>query len=291
MTQYLIGAGAAKCGTTLLYDLLQPHPMLSKSNVKELHYFDHTDTPDKAQYDALFDDSDDIKLDVTPIYMFYQECMEKIAHTLGPENVHIVVLLRDPIERARSHYYMLRAQGQEKRSFRESFEQEAERMAQNERGRRLGSYFSRGRYSEQLANIYRYVPAENVRVYIFEEFVKNQQRVIDQICDFVGIEHIVVRDKHSNRGVVNVRVKWLANFVCKLSRNTPRLLKFRPLRTIKHMITGINEKPSAREPLDPQFHAKLVCYYQADVNRLREQFGLDISAWPNFGDGASPTKN
>ncbi len=281
MAKYLIGVGAAKCGTTLLYDLLESHPELSKAREKELHYFDRTDAPDRAAYEALFR-GDMTRLEVTPNYMFYQDSIKKICDALGAQNVRIVVLLRDPIERARSHYYMRKEEGLETLSFQASFEQEPHRIAQNERELRLFSYFARGRYMEQMANIYRYVPRENVRIYIFEDFVKNQQEYIDDICDFAGISRINVRDKHSNRGVVNVKYKWLNDGIRLLSRKTPRALKLKFLRKIKHALTRVNEKNTGKRPLDPVFKRQLVRYYQSDVSKLRETFGLDLSSWPNF---------
>ncbi|MDO4548528.1 MAG: sulfotransferase [Clostridia bacterium] len=279
--EYLIGAGAAKAGTTLLYDLMKDHPALRVGREKEIHYFDRTDSPDRAEYDALFPKGG-TRFDVTPIYMYYEDCPEKIASTIGTGGVKIVILLRDPIERARSHYNMSKYQGQEKISFEESFETEAARIAANDHDRRIYSYFSRGLYAKQLDNIYKYFPRENVLVTIFEDFVSNQQRSIDAICDFAGIERIAIRQTASNVGVHQLKIGWIDSVIRTLMRKTPKALKFKPLRSLKHAINKTLAKPVKKQPLDAEFLGKLKDYYIEDVMRLNTVYGLDTSKWRNF---------
>ena len=110
--EYLIGVGAMKAGTTLLYDLLRKHPGFLCGQHKELHYFDQVDQPDKGEYDALFAPGQGVKLDVTPIYMYDPQCIRKICQVLDPAQVAVAVVLRDPVERALSHWRMCLSQAQ-----------------------------------------------------------------------------------------------------------------------------------------------------------------------------------
>ena len=281
MTQYLIGAGAAKCGTTLLYELLRAHPEISTAPAKELHYFDREKSPDRAAYDRLFTGAG-VKLDVTPVYLYYPECIEAIERTLGAERVKLVVLLRDPIERARSHYDMIRAHASEPLSLPEAFEQEARRIARGGESRRLYSYFSRGFYAKQLDHLYRHIPRERVKVCLFEEFVRDQQRAIDDICDFAGIGRIAVSPCHANPGTGGAHLKWLQRLLKRLSRKLPGALRIAPLRKIGRRIASANTRPLERQQLDPAFRQQLIAYYADDVAALRERHGLDLSSWPNF---------
>lgn len=281
MTQYLIGAGAAKCGTTLLYELLCAHPEISTAPVKELHYFDREKSPDRAAYDRLFA-GQGVKLDVTPVYLYYPECIEAIKQTLGANRVKLVVLLRDPIERARSHYDMVRAHSPEPLSLPEAFEQEARRVGLGGESRRLYSYFSRGRYAEQLDHLYRHIPRERVKVCLFEEFVRDQQRAIDGICSFAGIGRIKVAPRHANPGIGDARIKWLQRLLKQMWLKLPGALKIAPLCRVGRLIARANARPLERQPLDPAFRQRLTAYYADDVAELRARHGLDLSSWPNF---------
>lgn len=280
--EYLIGVGAMKAGTTLLYDLLRKHPGLRCGHLKELHYFDHTDSPDKAEYDRLFAPGEGIKLDITPIYMYDQACIDKICRVLDPAKVAVVAVLRDPVERALSHYRMCLSQAQEKHSFEECFDLEPRRIAQNAHDLKNYSYFTRGLYAGQLDNLYRHFPAENIRVLIFEDFVRDQQGYVDQLCDFVGLPRIQVKSTHSNKTVVHVKSPALARFMRAMARLTPNRLKSNWMRRLKYLLARANEKKERKEAIDPAFIQKLVDYYRQDVQQLKAQYGLDLSKWKHF---------
>ncbi|MEG1844335.1 MAG: sulfotransferase [Clostridia bacterium] len=278
MAKYLICVGAAKAGTTLLYELLRAHPALAISSAKEVHYFDRCERPSKDSYDALFSGSG-IKFDVTPIYMYDQQSMERIAKTLGAENVKVVVLLRDPVDRALSHYNMVKGQGRETLSFEESFWAEPARIAQGAEERRIHSYFARGKYARQLDNIYRMFPRERVHVVMFEHFVKHQQQVVDGVTDFAGIARLRVQPLHANKTIVGYQCNWLAHVMQKVARKMPRALKGRCLRALKGAIDRVNDKPAPKEELSPAFARALYDNYQADIRALEAVYHLDTGQW------------
>lgn len=281
--EYLIGVGAMKAGTTLLYDLLRKHPGFLCGQHKELHYFDQVDQPDKGEYDALFAPGQGVKLDVTPIYMYDPQCIRKICQVLDPAQVAVAVVLRDPVERALSHWRMCLSQAQEKHSFEACFDLEPQRIAQNAHDKKTYSYFSRGLYVPQLDNLYQHFPAENIRIFIFEDFVKNQQRCVDSLCDFVGLPRFQVRDGHSNKTVVQVKSPALARFMRAMARVTPNRFKRNWMRKAKYLLARANEKKAPRESIAPAFEQRLIDYYRQDVALLKSQYHLDLSAWKRFG--------
>ena len=69
--EYFIGVGIGKTATTLIYELLKNHPKLNIGKVKELHYFDNTDSPSIEEYEQLFSGSKGIKFEITPIYIYF----------------------------------------------------------------------------------------------------------------------------------------------------------------------------------------------------------------------------
>ena len=101
-----LGIGAAKSGTTTLASLISEHPEISfpRSGQKELHFFDEEPVnPETLQkYFDSFDTNRAIG-EFTPSYMFDTKCRDLIYDTLG-EDIKFVVILRNPVDRAYSHY-------------------------------------------------------------------------------------------------------------------------------------------------------------------------------------------
>ena len=282
MFEYLISPGVAKAGTTLLYDLLQKHPQIRRGQVKELHYFDYAENPVKAEYDEKFLPGQGLKMDITPMYMCRADCVDKMAATLDPRKVALVVLLRDPVERALSHYKMRISQNLEKRSFEQCFDQEPGKEYPRIHDLRMTGYFPLGLYAPQLESLYRRFPPENIQVYLFEDFVKNQQAYVDKVCRFLGIEPIQVHEMHSNKSVVHVKSRLAARLIWNISRFTPNAIKRDWMRKLKYKLASANERKDAQDNLDPQLVRRLTDYYRQDVETLATRYGLDTSRWKHF---------
>lgn len=282
MYEYLIGAGIAKAGTTLLYDLLQKHPQIRRGNVKELHYFDSVDEPVKAEYDAKFVPGEGLKMDITPMYMCDRVCVEKMAQVLDPQKVALVVLLRDPIERALSHYKMRISQDLEHKTFAECFAAEPEKSYPRVHDLRMYGYFPLGLYAQQLDALYQNFPADHIHVYLFEDFIHHQQAYVDKICDFAGIGHIQVKDMHSNKSVVHVKNQTLARLMWNISRLTPNKLKRDWMRKLKYKLASANERKDIEDQIDPALEQRLIAYYRDDVTQLQQKYHLNISSWKHF---------
>ena len=103
---YLICVGAQKAGTTLLYELLKDHTQLNIGKTKELHYFNKAKNQSIKDYNQLFIKSTGVKFDVTPCYLFYKNALENIASVLKKKEKKILIILRNPLKRAQSHYFM-----------------------------------------------------------------------------------------------------------------------------------------------------------------------------------------
>ena len=154
--------GAQKAGTTSLHEYLCEHPLASSSTVKEVHYFDLAYERGPAWYRAHFQiprRADEIAGEASPYYLFHPLVPARVARDL-PE-ARLIVLLRNPIERAYSHHNHERALGFEKLGFVEAIECEPERLRgeeerlAGERGYRSFAhqhhgYLARGRYADQL---------------------------------------------------------------------------------------------------------------------------------------------
>ncbi|GEM_PF-2740408 len=275
---FILGIGVQKAGTTLLYDLLSKHQSLDIGKNKELHYFDYTNEPSLQEYLSLFNGKSRIKFDVTPSYIFYKDTMDKIAKTLPVENTKLIILLRDPIKRAESHYYMSLLKGRDNLSFKESFYKERERMQLNDLKYRENSYFERGKYYSQVKKVYELFPKENILIILFEEFVNNQQGIVDEFCDFAGISHIPITKMHSNKGYLaknkNMN-KLFYNHKDKIKKFIPPVLR----GSLSKYYRIFNRKELKKEPIDNDFRVYLKSYYKNDLKSLESLIDKDLSIY------------
>ncbi|MGI9254548.1 MAG: sulfotransferase domain-containing protein, partial [Thermomicrobiales bacterium] len=154
--------GAQRSGSTSLYRYLSAHPLIEAARIKELHYFSLHHQRPLAWYRSQFPlnlPPGHITGEATPYYLFHPHAARRIAETAP--RAKLIAVLRNPIDRAHSHYHHELARGVEWLSFEDAIRAEPERIA-GERERLLAdptyasapyqsaSYLSRGRYAEQL---------------------------------------------------------------------------------------------------------------------------------------------
>src|SRR5690606_16704274 len=161
---------------------------------KEVHFFDREvhfsgETVDYSAYHAIFDMDSSCRLrgEATPIYMYWEHTPARIK-AYNP-SAKIIVLLRNPIERAYSHWNMERARGQETLSFSDAIRAEPERLARiAPRQERVHSYLDRGRYCRQLQRLWEVFGRDQVAVLANEALKRDPQQTIDTLCDFLSLE-------------------------------------------------------------------------------------------------------
>lgn len=186
--------GTQKGGTSALDSYLRAHPIIKMATNKEVHYFDNDllfqgGEPDYSIYHAAFPaaEADHLLGESTPIYMYWDSAARRIWR-YNPK-MKLIVLLRNPIDRAYSHWNMARERGRHKLSFSEAIHLEGSiaRAALPERDR-VFSYIDRGFYLEQLRRLWRFFPRESVLVLKSEELKNNPSKELGRVCDFLGIE-------------------------------------------------------------------------------------------------------
>lgn len=203
MADFLL-LGAARCGTTSLFRYLQQHPQILPSRNKELHFFDLQFESGSAWYGKHFFPSTlrgerYIVGEATPYYLFHPLVPARVRAALP--NVRLIVTLREPAERAVSHYAHNLYQGYETLPLAEALAREDERLA-GEEARMLHnptyhsfhhqhhSYKARGRYAQQLQRWLAFFPRTQLYVVVLEEWQAQPQIMLAQICRFLGLpEH------------------------------------------------------------------------------------------------------
>ncbi|MEZ5811111.1 MAG: sulfotransferase domain-containing protein [Rhizobiaceae bacterium] len=189
-------AGVQKGGTTALYQFLREHRQLFLPKRKELHFFDDEtidwSRPDYERlYHSHFAEAGPVQKcgEATPIYSYWPPSMERIR-AYNPD-IKIVISLRDPRDRAYSHWRMEKARNVETLSFSEAIRQGRRRVGAGSEIRgyhRDFSYVERGLYVEQLNRIFLLFPGKNVLLLDQRDLKSKHREVLDGICDFIGVE-------------------------------------------------------------------------------------------------------
>jgi len=136
--------------------------------------------------------------EVTPSYLYWEPAMERIRN-YNPQ-IKLIILLRNPVDRAFAHWNMQRFKDCEPLDFLEALKEEPRRIAQplTVESRRF-AYVDRGFYCEQLERVFKFFPREQVKIVKFEDFRDRKQESLDRIFEFLGVKRLRgVRDKDRN---------------------------------------------------------------------------------------------
>lgn len=207
--------GSQKCGTTSLYNYLASHPCIYPTSKKEIGFFDRGSnngiTWYKSHFPSLF-----YKFYVKNIserkyfltgeastgYVLYPHALRRISATLP--NVKLILVLRNPVDRAYSHYQHTCRIGKENLPFEIAIQREEERVASDWDNLRteskffsaniyLYSYCYIGKYFEQVKELYKLFSKENILILRSEELFEIPKDVLNQTYRFLNIPNYDIR--------------------------------------------------------------------------------------------------
>jgi hypothetical protein len=202
--------GASKCGTSSLAAHLSSHPDCLPPFFKEVRYFDssrssvtdldayraHFPTAAHRKAKELFSGRSGWTGDFSPTYYDHPHAPRRVFETLRAD-VKLILMVRNPVDRAFSQYRFQRGIGNEPEGdFEKALELEESRVAgEAEKQLADASYFSlplnkygyvtRSRYLEYIKNWHRYFDPSRLLIVRFEDFEREPQSVFDEICDFI----------------------------------------------------------------------------------------------------------
>src|SRR6266571_690220 len=219
----LLIVGAQRCGTTSMYRALSQHPAVIKVVLhKGVHYFDTGYGHGLSWYQGHFPLNAQARrveracgvapltFESSPYYMFHPLAAKRIAHDLP--GVKLLVLVRDPVERAYSAHAHELARGFETEAFERALELEEARLeGEVERiiadpsyvslSHQHHGYRARGRYIQQLEHLERLFGRERIHVVDSGEFFATPEPVYDTVLRFLALPHAgyPAFDKHNAR--------------------------------------------------------------------------------------------
>jgi hypothetical protein len=173
--------GAQKGGTSFLYYLLALHPLVEPAARKELHFFDQPELFDNGAewYRRCFprlsskDGQRSITGEATPYYLFDPPVAKRMAEIVP--KARLIALLRNPIDRAYSHYQMQVKRGTEPRTFEEAIEQQH------------SSYVSRGIYVDQLLRWFEFFSKDQMLILKSEDFFERPVEILKVVLTFLDL--------------------------------------------------------------------------------------------------------
>ena len=262
--------GAQKSGTTTVHAWLRDYPQVFTATPKELHYFDlHQDRgPDWYRGRFAGVGPTQLAAEATPSYMYFEDAVRRIAQDLP--DARLVVVLRDPVSRAYSHYQHNRSRGHEKLGFAAALESEPQRLATGNTMDRISySYLDRGRYLGQVERLLSLFPRRQVHLELFECVRDEPQQSFERLTDFLELARVELPP------TVGARTN---RYKSARLRHARRLLP-RSVR-LPGAVAVLDRLPSrGYEPMTPAERRFLLEAYVPERDRLATMTGLDLSGW------------
>ncbi|WP_430781940.1 sulfotransferase family protein [Actinoplanes sp. G11-F43] len=301
-------AGVPKAGTTALHAALTGHPDLFLSPVKEPKFFLSDGPPPavggpgdvqtyqehvwrRADYEKLFAAAPPgaLKGEATPFYLYDLASHDRIR-ALIPE-VKLIILLRDPVDRAHSNWTHLWVAGLEA----EADFLSACRAEQSRRERGWADfwhYIGLGRYGQQLQHLYQRFSAEQVLLLRYRDLKDSPAETLDRVCSFLGVRTGVLTSiprENVNRHYVedngvNRVLRGLLRAGGEIGHHFPvplRLAARGPLLTLLHRTAG------TRPVTTPEERAALLPYFADDIALLQDVTGQNYDDWLSLDRHAS----
>ncbi|MBV7269164.1 sulfotransferase family protein [Winogradskyella luteola] len=277
--------GVQKAGTTTLHNILSQHPDLCLPEKKETHFFSNEDLYRKGEshYLQYFNHSKPYKYfgEIDPEYSYFTQSAERIFNTYG--KIKILFILRNPVDRAYSHYLMTKRRGLENLSFENAMYKEEGRINNKEDNMHY-SYRSRGYYLDQILNYEKYFGSENIKVLLFDDFTNNTKDCILDIIDFIGLkdfdfntETISNPASHPRSGYLQ-KILYKKNIFKELVGNLIQSKETK--RRIAEYIEKINLKTIEKENLSSSLRAEIYnTYYKKQILELERKLNISLKNW------------
>lgn len=315
-------AGAPKAGTTSLYHYLEQHPQIYMCPIKEPFYFASEFRPENCaaslrpalersqralrkyldgpmrehRFGGMVTEWDDyVRLfqhahgetaigEASPGYLWSETAARNI-HARVP-NAKILLMLRDPADRAFSQYLHQVAVG----GLRLSFGQHIQACRQN-RSRQFSLQYPMlefGLYHAQVTRFLEFFPRQNIGIYLYEDFRANQAAMLANIFRFLSVDDTFIPDTSQRHLELSVpRLTTVSHALHKLGvwQAIKRIMPVTLLPAARRLVF----KPRGELVMDPEDRRNLIDFYAADIRKLELLLDRDLSAWLQLGLGSRNT--
>lgn len=274
--------GTPKAGTTSLHHYLNEYPEILMSSEKEPDYFSDKEIFQQglyygtsridslSKYNSLFSERENERFlgEASVSYLFYPDVSKRIK-AYNPKS-KIIIMLRNPIDRAFSHYLMDYRLGLTSKSFEEEFKSQDSLNFQQ--------YFLLGNYCNQVKNYLEVFGPENVHIIWYSDFKQNSEKELQKVIKFIGLKSDFKVDFNTVHNSFSMpknniirriySVVWFRKVLSFIFPDT--LVDF-----IKSILFNKGKKPKLLE----ESRKILLSYYKSDIEDLEQLLSVNLSRW------------
>ena len=278
-----IVAGTQKAATTWLHECLNEHPEVFVPKVKEIHFFckepcrKSTNNLGTDWYISQFPDNKSFKAigEITVDYMYYEHIAKEI-YNFNP-NMKILFILRNPVDRAYSAYWMNKRQKSNMPEFQEFIRVNHE-------------FIDRGFYYNQIERYFEFFK-ENIKIFIYEDLLRNPEAFIKEVYSFLNVDDDFIPQSLYYK-VASTRKKLGPVFGKVLYRYLAPILKRSSLLTylwravkyntpVKRLFFFNKENASKYNTFNTNDRECLLEIYKKENKKLFDLIGRNIDEWDN----------
>ena len=303
--------GAVKAGTTSLYYYFKQHPEIYMSPIKEPHYFSkdidinsfredykkiaiiniqkYFSQPkltelqvafirDFEHYKQLFREVKNEKAigEISNSYLYSKVAAQEIRKTIP--DAKIIMILRDPVERAFSHYLM---------NLRDGLTSETDFVSEvindfkkNPKGWGISHlYIELGLYYNQVKRYLETFPEKNVKIILYDDYKENPLKTLNEIWDFLEVSKDVEPDMSKRYNTAAIpKYPRLNTIARKFYTILTPILPLDTREKMKNYYKKITMKPEKRKLLDSERRI-LLEYFEEDIKKLSKLINRDLSNW------------
>lgn len=267
--------GAMRSGSTSLARYLGAHPQVFIAPEKEVRFFDEHVGRGLDWYRSRFAAAapDQLAGEATPRYLASPEAMERMAEAVP--GARLIVIARNPVDRAWSHYWMLRARDLEHRPFDVVLAEERALVAAEGPDAPRSNLLRHGFYAHHLRRVSRLFPREQLHVLTLEDLRARPAEAYAELCRFLGIADDVPLPEVVGRPL-NAYVTFRSTRVRALARHLPGLAG--------RALTRLNTRRHESYPeLDPVARRELAELFAGPNEELAEFLGRVPLEWAEPG--------
>lgn len=291
--------GAEKAGTTTLHTQLGKHPDVCVSEPKEPHFFDlryEEGLDGYAEMAFAHHDGEPVVGEATPTYLNLPYVADRIAEDVP--DAKLVIVLRDPVERAYSAWWMFRVRQLEHLDFEDAIQRNLEEIEEGisfqppkgeetwrayveaiRDGQSLAfrTYTQGGWYAQQIQAYRDRFPDHNIQIHLAEDLNDDHQDVLEDVWSFIGAPSPYPElDPRVENAAMGRYASWIIRVaqwtrVIKLAHHVPQSWRM----LFKEATSWMGDRP----PLDPQVEAEVRELFAPHVHKLEREIDRDVSHW------------
>ena len=286
--------GAPKAGTTAIYHALRNHPSVFMPNQKELRFFafdgKHVSKADPVNrkvvteigaYRFHFSNSREgqLKGEASPVYLSSEQAPSCIKRYV-PE-VRMIAIVRNPVERAFSHYLYSIQQGYEPKDV--GFIEALSEPYVHHRGfRRVRPYVEDSLYGKSLNRYFHEFGREQIYVIKYEDFRENTDKVFDDICDFLELDSSLLSSSGGDYAASGLPKSMYWHTILKSRFSSWPLKALLGIRNGEALRARLIKSNLYKPKLSHSEWAKAYQLFEQDITLCEKLTGLNCNDWKEF---------